>query len=267
MTSKIKRTWVLCATLAVAGVFALSGCSATAPAQTTSSDEPAAMSSSPEAGSADEKMRDFVTAVYANTFTTTEEMVSPGSAAAKYVIHQKSTDTALKANGDYTEPGTADQPTLEFKDGTATAKYSDGTSFTWSEFEYDDDGLVVSWTTPSGKLPSLLWSTDFSGAIAGNTVALTSAYKTNSGEMRALLTVTAGGEGIDFMMPYQAQFVASDGIAYAAQSFSAPRQSLPAGVTGYVVLAFPQVPFGGTIYLEGYNIGSPDVWKAEIPVS
>jgi hypothetical protein len=204
-------------------------------------------------------MREFVAAVYANTFTTTEAMVAPGSAAAKYVAHQKATDTATKANGDFTQPVAADQPTLEFKDGTATAKYSDGRSFTWTDFEYDDNGLVTSWTTPSGELSSLLWNTDFSGAIAGNTVTLTSAYKTNGGEMYAVLTVTAGSAGIDFMMPYQAQFVASDGIAYAAQNFSAPRQSLPAGVSGYVVLAFPQAPFGGTIYLEGYNTGTPDV--------
>lgn len=98
-------------------------------------------------------------------------------------------------------------------------------------------------------------------------MSLISAYKTNGGEMHAVLSVTAGSTGIDFMMPYQAQFIASDGIAYGAQSYSAPRQSLPAGATGYVVLAFPQAPFGGRIYLEGYNVGAPDVWKAEIPVS
>lgn len=263
MPSKFAHLRLVAASLAVAGVLAFSGCSAVTPASPDASATPTVGT---EAVDADKVMREFVTAVYANTFATTEAMVAPGSAAAKYVAHQKATDTASKANGDFAQPVAADQPTLEFKDGTATAKYSDGRSFTWTDFEYDDNGLVTSWTTPSGELPSLLWSSDFSGAIAGNTVTLTSAYKTNGGEMHAVLTVTAGSAGIDFMMPYQAQFVASDGIAYAAQSFSAPRQSLPADVTGYVVLAFPQAPFGGTIYLEGYNVGSPDVWKAEIPV-
>lgn len=253
--------------IAMAGMLAFSGCSAATSAPATAPSGSVSIEPSVEAIDTDKLMREFVAAVYAADFTTTESMAAPGSAAAKYIAHQKSTDTANRANGDYMEPVAADQPTLEFQDGTATAKYRDGSSFAWSDFEYDESGLVTSWTTPSGQLPSLLWSTEFTGAIAGNSVTLTSAYKTNGGEMVAVLAVAAGSSGIDFLMPYQAQFVASDGIAYGVQSYSAPRQSLPAGSTGYVVLAFPQAPFGGTIYLEGYNFDTPDVWKAEIPVS
>lgn len=267
MNSRNDALRLFAAALAAAGVLAFSGCTAAAPEPSASST--AVESDNATAGEADtdQAMREFVTAVYASDFAITEAMSAPGSTAAKYVAHQKNSDTAYKANGDYTQPSDADQPTLEFEDGTATAKYSTGGSYMWSDFEFDENGLITSWTTPSGALPSLLWSADFSGAIAGNTVTLTSAYKTSAGEMVAVLTVTAGSAGIDFMMPYQAQFVASDGIAYGVQGFSAPRQSLPPGATGYLVLAFPQAPFGGTIYLEGYNVGAPDVWKAEIPVA
>lgn len=257
----------LIAVLTVATILGFAGCSSEPPAPEASSDASTSAEPAVEEMDTDKVMRELVTAVYGNDFATSESLVAPESAAAKYVTHQKSSDTAYKANGDFTPPVAADQPSLEFEDGAVTAKYPGGMSFTWSEFEFDESGLVTSWTTPSGQLPSLLWSADFAGAVAGNSVNLTSAYKTNAGEMHVVLTVTAGSSGIDFMMPYQAQFVASDGIAYTAQYSSAPGQSLPAGATGYVVLAFPQVPFGGTIYLEGYNVGSPDIWKAEIPVS
>mgnify|MGYP003637904007 CR=1 FL=1 len=258
---------VFAAALMIAGSLGLAGCTiaAAAPASTGAATAASAEPVVEEAGT-DASMREFVTAIYGNDYTTAEALVVPGSAAQKYVAHQKATDTAYKTNGDFTQPLPEEQPTLEFTDGAATAKYPTGESFAWSDFEYDNNGLLASWTTPSGELPGLLWTSEFSGAIAGNTVNLTSAYKSNAGDMYVVLTVTSGA-GIDFLMPYQAQFVASDGIAYSAQYYSAPRQSLPASATGYVVVTFPQAPFGGTLYLEGYNLGSTDIWKAEIPVA
>lgn len=267
MTSQKRVAHLLAATLVVAGVFAFSGCSPQEPEPSVSPSVSDGSETRVETGDAAETMQEFVTAVYASDFATTESLASPGTAAAKYVAHQKAAETALKANGDFSSSGAAEQLDLEFEDGTAKVAYPDGFSSTWSEFEYDENGLVASWTTPRGPLPSLLWSADFTGEVSGNSVALISAYTTERGAMTAVVTVTAGSGGIGAMLPDQAQFVADDGVTYPVRKSSAPLQALSAGATGYVLPQFPQETVGGMIYLDGSNADPASDWTAEIPVA
>lgn len=204
--------------------------------------------------------KEFVSAVYASDYENAVLLASPGSTAARYVTHQEATQKAYQVNGD---AGDFEAPTLTFgDDGSATATYSEGTSFVWSDFQFDDRGLVSSWTTPSGDLAGLLWTQDWQGTVGPNTYTLVSAYKANSGDLYVTLRVDAG-QGTS-LFHYSASLVGTDSINYSVDAASGPTNVIPAGSSAFVVLIFPQAPFGGTVHLQGYY---PDDSSSSIEVA
>jgi hypothetical protein len=163
-------------------------------------------------------------------------------------------------NGD---AGDREEPTLTFADdGSATATYSEGSSFVWSDFQFDDRGLITSWTTPSGDLAGLLWTQDWQGTVGPNTYTLVSAYKANSGDLYVTLRVDAGQA--TSLSHYSASLVGADSINYSVDAASGPRNDIPAGSSAFIVLIFPQAPFGGTVHLPGYY---PDDMSSSIDVA
>lgn len=208
--------------------------------------------------------KEFVTAVYANDLENALPLTSPGSPAARYVTHQQATQKAYQVNGDAT---TEEEPTLTFDDdGAVTVTYSDGTSFIWTDFQFDDRGLVSSWVTPSGDLTALLWTQDWQGVVGANTYTLVSAYKANGGDLFVTLRVDAGQQTSLFY--YSATLVGADSITYSVTGTSGPRSDITAGSSAFVVLIFPQAPFGGTVRLQGYYPDDPSsTVEVAVPVA
>lgn len=77
-------------------------------------------------------------------------------------------------------------------DGTVTFDYGDDDSYTWKDFEYDPQGLVLGWATgkSSVRLSDRLWSQPAKVTTPHATVELVSAYKNDSG-LWVVLDVTA----------------------------------------------------------------------------
>ncbi|MCS5499346.1 hypothetical protein NY547_19055 [Cnuibacter physcomitrellae] len=205
----------------------------------------------------------FTTAVFENRFDEALQHASPGSAAERYVTHQKALATGLSANGEgQSDPST--DPTLSF-DGDVVTVSQAGTVYTLSDYTFDADGLVTGWTGKSGPVANVLWTQPWSGQAGGNSVELVSAYKANAGTLYVILKVTAGA-GTITPNGYSATYSASDGITYSAGGASQPRE-IAAGSAGYVILTFDGAPFGGTVNFDGTSPDDYSIsWAASIPV-
>lgn len=253
------------AALAFTFSLALSSCSAE-PATREPVETTAPASTEPEVDASAEQnatIEAFISAVYAFRFDEAMQYASPGSAAERYLTQQQSLKTALDTNGD---GGNWEEPTITFDGGIVNLVYPDQSEIVLKDFIFDDDGLAESWSSPSGPIEDVLWTTPWSGQTGGNTFDLVSAYKANTGVLFVVLKLTAN-ERTTEGYGYSATYSGADGITYSAQSASQP-QSIAAGSAGYVVLMFPGAPFGGTVNLDG---SSPDdysaIWSVQVPVS
>lgn len=253
--------------LAIALTFGLVGC-ASAPATREPASSNAPASSAAESDPSLEQnatIEAFISAAFGDGYEDALQHASPGSPAERYVIHQQALFTGLNANGDGgTDP--ANEPTLTFDDGTVNVVESDQSEYSLTDFAFDEEGLVVSWTGKSGPVADVLWTTPWSGQTGGNTIDLVSAYRANGGALFVILKVAAN-ERSTTAFGYSATYSASDGITYTADSASQPQQ-IANGSAGYIIVTFPGAPFGGTVLLEG---SSPDdysiSWAASVPVA
>lgn len=260
------RTGPAIAVLAIALTVGVAGCTA-APATREPAESSAPASSAPERDQSAEQnatIEALITAIWEDRFEEALQHASPGSPAERYVTHQQALFTGLNANGHgYMDP--ANEPTLTFDDGSVKVVEVGQSEYTLSDFTFDGDGLVVSWTGKSGPLADVLWTAPWSGQTGGNTIDLVSAYRANSGHLFVILKVSAN-ERTTSVFGYSATYSGSDGITYSAESSSQPEQ-IATGSAGYVIMNFPGAPFGGTVNLEG---SSPDdysiSWAASVPI-
>lgn len=261
------RTAPSIAVIAVALSISLVGCAA-APSTREPVETSASASSAPEPDEGAEQsatIKAFISAAFEDRFEDASQHASIGSPAERYVAHQQAVNTGLNANGDGYSLDPATEPTMSFDGGTVNVVESDLSEYALSDFVFDDDGLVASWTGKSGPVADVLWTTPWSGQTGGNTIDLVSAYKANSGLLLVVLKVAAN-ERTTSAYGYSATYSASDGITYSAEWASQPEQ-IATGSAGYVVLTFLGAPFGGAVNLEGT---SPDdfstSWSASVPV-
>ncbi|MBG6060109.1 hypothetical protein RCH16_003591 [Cryobacterium sp. MP_M5] len=260
------RTVPTIAALALALTLGLVGC-ASAPATRETAETNATATSAPERDQSSEQnatIESFISATFDDRFEEGLQHASPGSPAERYVTHQQAVLTGMNANGDgYADPAT--DPTFTFEDGTVKVVEYDQSEYALTDFTFDEDGLVVSWVGKSGPVADVLWTAPWNGQTGGNTINLVSAYRANSGGLFVVLKVAAN-ERTTSVFGYSATYSASDGITYTAETSSQP-QEIANGSAGYVILAFPGAPFGGTVNLEGT---SPDdystSWAASVPV-
>lgn len=258
-------TAVLVLTLGVAGCTASPA--TRAPSQTSSpTSAPAGTPAIDQNAEQNATIEAFVSAAWQSRHDEATQYVSPGSAAERYVVHQKAVATAYAANGEGSTDPEA-QPTLTFTNGVATvADGAAATPYTLTDFTFDDNGLITSWTGRSGPVADALWTQPWSGQTGGNTVDLVSAYKANSGALLVVLKVAAN-EAATSPYGYSATYSASDGITYSATSASQP-QTIAAGSAGYLVLIFDGAPFGGTVNVEGANPADYSIsWAATVSVT
>lgn len=254
-------------TAALIFAFGVTGCTA-GPAirESIQSSSPTTAPAADQDAEQNATMEAFVSAAWQSRYDEAIQYASPDSAADRYVVHQQAANTAFNANGEgATDPES--QPTLTFADGVVTVAESGvPDTYNLTDFAFDDDGLVTSWTGRSGPVADALWTQPWSGQTGGNTIDLVSAYKANSGALWVVLKVTAN-EAATETYGYSATYSASDGITYSVASASQP-QSIAAGSAGFVVLIFDGAPFGGTVNLEGghptdYSLS----WTAAVPVA
>lgn len=260
------RTAPSIAALALALTLGLVGC-ASAPSTREPAESNAPASSTPERDQSSEQnatIEAFISATFEDRFEDGLQHASPGSPAERYVTHQQAVLTGINANGDgYSDPAT--DPTLTFDGGTVNVVESDQSEYALTDFTFDEDGLVVSWVGKSGPVADVLWTAPWSGQTGGNTIDLVSAYKANSGGLFVVLKVAAN-ERTTSVYGYSATYSASDGITYTAEWASEP-QEIAIGSAGYVILAFPGAPFGGTVNLEGTSPDDYSIsWAASVPV-
>lgn len=259
------RTAPSIAALALALTLGLVGC-ASAPATRLPAESNAPATSAPERDQSSEQnatIESFISATFEDRFEDGLQHVSPGSPAERYVAHQQAVVTGMNANGDgYADPAT--DPTFTFEDGTVKVVEYDQSEYALTDFTFDEDGLVVSWVGKSGPVADVLWTDPWTGQTGGNTIDLVSAYRANSGRLFVVLKVAAN-ERTTSVFGYSATYSASDGITYTAETSSQP-QEIANGSAGYVILAFPGAPFGGTVNLEGTSSDYSTSWAARVPV-
>lgn len=260
------RTAHSIAALALVLTLGLVGCTP-APATREPAEPSPSASSAPErdlSAEQDATIESFISAAFEDRFEEAMQHASPGSPAERYVTHQQAVFTGLNANGEgYADPAT--DPTLTFDDGTVQVVDPDQSKYALTDFTFDEDGLVVSWTGKSGPVADVLWTTPWSGQSGGNTIDLVSAYRANGGGLYVVLKVTAN-ERTTTSFGHTATYSASDGITYTADGASQPQQ-IAAGSAGYVIITFPGAPFGGTVTLEGTNPDDYSIsWAASVPV-
>jgi len=266
----IDRRFAVPAILLV-GALGLAGCAG--PATRASDAVPAVTaSSSPVEESASGRetatIEAFVKAAHDvdNDYDAALAHTSPGSLAERYLMHLKASHTALKANGDYYDDGV--QPSLSVDDGVASVTYPDGQSYEWSDFEFDDNGLISTFSNPGGSLDDVLWDGQpWSAQGGGATVERVSAYRSSSGLLTVVLKVTAADNPVS-VYSFNATYAASDGIQYtSSMDGSEPSADIQVGSAGYVVVTFPEAPFGGVLRLEVTNPITYDRAVVEVPIA
>ncbi|MFP7834899.1 hypothetical protein [Marisediminicola sp. LYQ134] len=260
------RTATVAPAVVLALTIVLTGCTA-APATRESSESAAATTApTPDPGAEQfATIEAFVGAAFQGRYDEAAQHASPGSAAERYVSHQRAMNTGYNANGDGQDDLTT-LPTLSFDDGLVTVVEGDSEPYNLSDFTFDDEGLVTGWAGKSGPVAEALWTQPWSGQSGGNTIDLTSAYRANSGNLFVVIKVAAN-ERATAPYSYSATYSASDGITYSAAYASQPDE-IAAGSAGYIVVVFEGAPFGGTVNLDG---ASPDdfsaTWTASVPVA
>jgi hypothetical protein len=255
--------------LVLIGALGLAGCSTPTVAEQVRSEKatetPAPTPSKP-VFDANKAMEEYVNAVFAKDYETAGLLSSPGSVAERYLTHLTETQTAYVNAGQEYLLNEGEEPTVTFKDGVASVDYPESDfEYVWSNFEFDDRGLVTTWTTASGPMDGNIWTTPWEGAVGGNTVTLVSAYQSSGGALWVTLKVAAGASETN-VNGYSATYVdASGGARSVAQS--AQPSSLPPSSSGLISVVFDQADFGGTLHLDGYNTVDYTDWAVEIPVT
>lgn len=268
----IKKKFVLL-TLLVVGAVGLNGCAG--PATRAVDDKPAATESAAEAEAAEAAetghqnaatIEAFAAATHDEKYDEALAHTSPGSLAEQYVKHLQAYDTALKANGDYYAAG--EKASVSVTDGVVAADFPSGMSYEWSDFEFDDEGLVSTFSNPGGSLDAVLWDGQpWSGHGGGATVDRISAYRSSSGVLIAVLKVTANDNPVS-VYSFNGTYAASDGIQYtSSMDGSEPSADIQPGSAGYVALVFPDAPFGGNLRLEVTNPITYDRAVVEVPIA
>ena len=252
-----------------AGVLA--GCSTQSVAdqvrseQATASPAPEATSEKPQFD-ANAAMKEFVNATFAQDYPTAALLVSPGSVAERYITHLSATRDAYRNAGMEWMLDEGDTPSITFEDNAVTVDYAaTGNQYAWSGFEFDDRGLVTSWTTASGPMDGNLASTPFEAAVGGNTVTLLSAYQSSGGALWVTLKVAVGGAETDVWANSATSVDGAGAVRSTAQAASPT--TLPPNSTGLISVVFDQADLGGTVHLEGYDSVNYTDWSVQVPIS
>jgi hypothetical protein len=166
---------------------------------------------------------DFKTAVkftklaHTDKYEAAKELVAPGSAADRYVIHQLKLQKAYQISGQ--DPG-GEEPSIDSDKGKRSIRIEftgeDGYSYTWKDFTFDH-GKVTGWTGKSGLVASVLWSRASKDSALGTTARLVSAYRSNAGSMFVVVEFSTKR---DVDLAYTASYAAKGGYRQNASDSS-----------------------------------------------
>lgn len=186
----------------------------------------------------------------------------PGSAADRYIQHQRALEDAQDAAGVPTN-GSPDDITFDADAGTVTSTF-DGDDLVWKDFEYDSNGLVMSWATGESATPltKRLWTKPAKATAAKTTVTLVSAYR-NDDALWVVLDVKATGRTVE--IDCSPLLDDAKGRQRKAASCDAP-DKVTKGHSAYVALAFSKADFGGTLRYEILSADYDTLATVKLPI-
>ena len=176
-------------------------------------------------------------------------LISPNSPAAEYLQYREQVEQAQEAAGAPIQQGgtvSADEAA-----GTVTATIAEtDVTYTWSDFESDDEGLVVGWSTEQGPLSEQLVPSGEAVAGGGAEISISSGYVTNEGELYLVVAVTA----VDDMIIVDDSTVlrAASGENVQSTAFVGPSE-VAVAETALVVYSMPTTQRAGTLVYEVQN--------------
>lgn len=194
-----------------------------------------------EAGLAWENVVAFTAAVFARDFESASEYVSPGSPAERYITHMRNVEQALTLAGQQ-DSSPATEVTPDRDTGSVEVVESVGAEpYTWAEFVSDPEGRVISWTGAQGPVEETLWLTQQSGSALGQVIALSSAYRSNIGDLWVVVDVTPE---YTTYVDYGAIYIDPSGLAHAPTSVIHP-PTIVGAATSKVAYLYEGAELGG----------------------
>lgn len=177
------------------------------------------------------------------------EVADAGSPAAVYAELQIATVSALQQEGFPQDPSrlTPTDTGFELCSGDVT---QEGACNHFADLEVVD-GMLRSFTVDDVAIADRLAAGGQVAQQADTTVELIGAYHSvQADSLIVALDVTNGADTTLMLNPYTAEYVTMEGRQVTAADAFGPID-LRAGVSAYVVLAFPAQGVGGTVYLTG----------------
>jgi hypothetical protein len=242
---------------AVLATLALAGCSGGG-----AKDQPAAVTEPSVSTPADstpspEPMGDFATAVkftklaHQDKFKEANALVVPESPAERYLVFQVSSNKAYEIAGVDTtndEPPkfTPDPAAGTIKIKVAKTEDSPAYSYVWRDFVYEQ-GKIKSWTGKTGPVQDVLWTRTTTDSKLSTKAKLKSAYRANSGNLYAVVELSASrARGFG-----DAEYMAKGGYRQAVSEQNAA--DLSAGERTLAVFVIKGAKFGGVLHIPFYD--------------
>lgn len=193
----------------------------------------------------------FNEALAAQDWTAAEQLAVPGSPASQYVDYRRQVTQAQEAAG-MGSTSTADVlPDEDSESLTVRITTGDDTvTYTWTGFETDEFGLVSTWSTAQGPLEQQLVTGSAQDEGAGATVAVTSAYRTDAGDLYVVVSVTATDDVIS--VDTSPALRRADGTSQEAEVYLGPSGVEP-GQDAVVLYVFEGASRQGTLVYEVQN--------------
>jgi hypothetical protein len=232
--------------------FLVAACSSGAsnPGSSAPETSPTVSAPSPQATTPTSQADDFNTAVKFTRFAfkakyqQAAELTKPESAASRYIVHQAAVDKAQRIDGRQSdEVDYSVDPNK--KTGSIRIDYGSDEVYVWKDFTFDQ-GKVTGWTGPNGPISSVLWTREAKDSGLGATARLVSAYRSNAGNMFAVVQFTAKR---DVDLGYMPTYAAKGGYRQNSSDWSSVDE-LAAGEKTLTWYMFNDAKFGGKLRLK-----------------
>jgi hypothetical protein len=176
-------------------------------------------------------------------------LIAPGSPAERWLSYWSTVEATDVAAG---QPADTDAGSTAYDEasGTVTTTYADGTTTVTKDYTTDGAGRIMSWSDEAGTpIADRLWTQNTAGTGAGQTVTITSAFLTSSGDLYVTADITGdAGSDIDWRPTY----VGPDGVARQPAASIGPDQVVPGGTTK-VAYVYEAAEFGGRLVYDAWN--------------
>lgn len=196
----------------------------------------------------------FAELVHDSAYDELSKFVASDSPAARYVVHQLSTQEAQELDGSFVGPDSGGGFTVEPNRAKRTIRVEslDGdVAYTWKDFAYDAKGKIRTWNNGSGPLDEALWTRRSKDSAMGTEANLISAYRSSGGNLIVVVEASTS-RAVSFAYDEMATYLPKSGYRQKAFAYTTI-SDLNKGEKTLLWYEFKKAKLGGTLTIHLYN--------------